>query len=109
MGLWEWGPVKRHLVSPWSTPWDYFFSKRQGRWVIVHPKDGRRIGGAYGGKSYVSSSPAEEQIYLEEVWTLGENGEFLGPVESTAGIIIFHDQILAVEFFGENRAAEETE
>ena len=55
-------------------PWDYVFSRRQAYWVIVHLRDGRKIGGRFDRKSFASSYPADEQIYIEEVWRLDEDG-----------------------------------
>jgi len=41
--------------------------------MIIHLKDGRRIGGRFDENSSASSFPAKEQIYIEEVWELDEN------------------------------------
>ena len=95
----SWRPLARHFVHPIRKPWDYVFGKREPYWIIVHLRDGRKVGGTYGTGSFASSSPAEEQIYLEEVWALDNEGRFLRPVDRSCGIIIMTDQILAVEFF----------
>jgi len=62
-------------------------------------KDGRRIGGRYDTNSFTSSFPAEEQIYIEEVWKLGENGEFVSPIADSKGIMISAKDFEAIEFF----------
>lgn len=49
--------------------------------------------------SHLHSFPAEEQIYLEEIWQLDKKGAFINSVERTKGMIIFKDEILSVEFF----------
>lgn len=83
-----------------SQLWDLIFSQNKARWIIVHLKDGRSIGGWYGEHSYCSSFPSKEQIYLEEVYKINENGEFEGPIiERTDGILILGDDISAIEFF----------
>jgi len=79
--------------------WDSIFAERRQYWVIVHLKDERRIGGLYSSNSLTSSSPAGPEIYLEQVWRLDDAGHFLEPIESTAGILILGDEILALEFF----------
>lgn len=95
--------VARRIASPNARVWDDIFGKRTPYWVIVHLKDQRRIGGLYGGKSFTSHSPAPPEIYLEEVWKLGENGGFTDSrVDSTAGILIMGAEILALEFFQYN-------
>lgn len=91
--------IAKYIISPFQKPWDYVFSKRESCWIIVHLKDERRIGGKYDTKSFSSSAPAEEQIYLEEVWTLDDNGNFLEQVQRSKGIIIMREDITAIEFF----------
>src|SRR5437879_282533 len=60
----SWQPLARRFIHPIRKPWDYVFGKRDPYWVIVHLRDGRRIGGRYDTESFASSSPAEEQLYL---------------------------------------------
>lgn len=97
--LFSWKPIAKLIVHPIQKPWDYVFGKRRPYWLIVHLKDGRKIGGKFNYKSFASSNPAEEQIYLEEVWKLDDDGKFLGAVERTKGIIILSAEILSIEFF----------
>ena len=80
-------------------PWDYVFGKHDPFWIIVHLKNGEKIGGRFGLDSFASSNPADEQIYLQEVWTLDDKGRFLSPVKNSRGIILMNDEIRAVEFF----------
>jgi hypothetical protein len=95
----SWRPVTRHFVNPIKKPWDYVFGKRTPFWIIVHLKNGQKVGGRFGLESFASSNPADEQIYLEEVWLLDEADSFLNPVENSRGIIIMNNEIRAVEFF----------
>ncbi len=95
----SWPPIARHIVSPIAKPWDYVFGRRQVTWVIIHLKDGRKIGGKYDTNSFVTSYPVKEQIYLQEVWELSDQGAFVAPVRRSQGIIVLGDEILAVEFF----------
>ena len=57
------------------------------------------IGGVYDENSFASSFPVDEQIYLEEVWKLSEDGIFLEQIKRSSGIIIMRDEILSVELF----------
>jgi hypothetical protein len=95
----SWAPFSKHIVHPIQKPWDYVFGKREVYWIIVHLRDGRKIGGKYDINSFTSSYPAEEQIYLEEVWELDEGGKFIKPIDRSKGIIIIGKEILSVEFF----------
>jgi len=54
---------RQRIIHPIPKPWDYFFSKRQSLWVIIHLKDGRRIGGRYDTGSFASSFPAGTDLY----------------------------------------------
>jgi len=102
----KWNPISKHIVSPILRPWDYLFSGQatgsRSFWVIVHLNDEehKKIGGRFGRRSYASSYPHEEQIYLERIYPLTEDGEFEDdPIPSSEGMIIFGRDILAVEFF----------
>jgi Family of unknown function (DUF6338) len=97
-----WRPIAKHLIHPIRKPWDYVFVKREPFWIIVHLRNGQRIGGRFGFESFASSEPAEEQIYLEEVWALDNEGRFLYGIERSRGIIIVKEEIRAVEFFRYN-------
>ena len=94
-----WPPLCRHIIHPLPKPWDFVFGNRRAYWVIVNLKDGRKIGGVYGPNSFSSSYPAEEQIYLEQVWKLDEKGRFLEPVERSEGIIILGSELSSIELF----------
>jgi hypothetical protein len=100
--LTTWHPVGKYFVHPIRKPWDYVFRKRTRFWIIVHLKNGQKIGGFFGPESFASSSPADEQIYLEEVWALDEEGRFERLIERSRGIIVMKDEIRAVEFFEQN-------
>lgn len=91
--------LQRSLPHPSCKPWDEFFCRRESYWVIVELRDGRKIGGKYGTKSFVSSAPAAEQIYLEETWELNSDGGFERARTDSAGIMILAADIVTVEFF----------
>ena len=88
----------RLIVNPNPKVWDCVFEQRKSYWVLVHLKDGRRIGGRYSSNSFASNSPAAPEIYLEELWNLDEEGAFTTKVHATNGILILGSEILAVEF-----------
>ena len=95
----EWKPVAKFIVHPVQKPWDWVFRKKESRWVIVHFTNGKRIGGRYDHKSFASSEPAEEQIYLEEVWQLDSNSRFIKPIERSKGVVVLGKEISMIEFF----------
>ncbi len=90
--------LRHRVVHPVNSAWDWCFSRREAAWVIVHLKDGRRIGGVFDVNSFVSSGVGSEQIYIEEVWNLSSEGAFLSPVQGSLGVILLQGEILGVEF-----------
>jgi hypothetical protein len=90
---------KRFILSPFKSPWDYFFEKRESCWVIVHFKNGARIGGVYGQNSFSSAYPHKEQIYLEELWELEGERNFIKKTERTNGVMILNEEIKFIEFY----------
>jgi hypothetical protein len=95
----KWRFFAKYFRDPWPTPWDYIFSKRKALWVIVNLKDGRKIGGEFDRLSSASSYPDKQQIYLEKVWKLDEEGNFIEAIPRSEGIVILGEEISSVEFF----------
>ena len=91
--------ISNHIVHPVDKPWDYVFGNKKSYWVIIHLKDGRRIGGKFDSESFASSFPAQEQIYLQELWKLDENGKFMNKVKQSEGIIISSTEFQSIELF----------
>lgn len=90
---------KKYILSPVNMPWDDVFSKREAYWVIIHMKDGRKIGGKYGTLSRASAFPNQRQIYLETLWEIDDNNAFIKKIERNKGAIFFEDEISIIEFF----------
>jgi len=90
--------LKKYILSPINMPWDEVFSKREALWVIIHLKDGRKIGGKYGTSSRASAFPNQRQIYLEKLWEL-KNNVFVKKIDRSDGAIFFEDEISIIEFF----------
>ena len=91
--------IKKILLSPIKSAWDYYFNKRESSWVIVNLKNGSRIGGVYSSNSFTSTFPVEKQIYLEELWVLDEKGSFVERQDRTDGILILEGEIQSLEFY----------
>ena len=75
-------------AHPTQKPWDYVFSKREPYWAKVTLNDGTQIAGKYSENSFSSSSPAGEQIYLEETWLRNDKGGLERKKNQSAGVII---------------------
>ena len=88
--LWirKWEIMQNIFPHPTQKPWDYIFSKRASYWAKVTLQDGTQIAGKFAENSFVSSSPAKEQIYLEETWIINDKGYLERKEERSAGVII---------------------
>ena len=88
-------------IAPHPTlkPWDYVFSQRKPYWIKVKLKTGEIVAGKFAYKSFASSFPAREEIYLEEVWLLNEKKGFDRPKKRSEGVLILSDSIEYIEFF----------
>lgn len=77
------------LLHPTPTAWDFIFGDRTKSYLIMfHHKSGAKIVGLYSTKSYVSSFPTSQEIYVEEVWQIDEQGGWIDPIEDSAGAFI---------------------
>jgi len=76
---------------------DYVFSLGEPFFIIVHLKDGRRIGGYYGDNSFAGLFPDSGHLYLEEVWNLDHTGTFIDAVPDTKGIVLKPDDYAFLE------------
>jgi len=90
--------VQRSAPHPVEKPWDFVFRKREAYWLKIFLKNGEVLAGRYGSNSFASSAPSDEQLYLEEVWILGEKGQFERVKDRSAGAIISSSEISYVEF-----------
>jgi hypothetical protein len=100
LGL-RWLEGRGRILRRAKTAWDEFFLRRQSCWIIVHLKDGRRMGGFFGDRSFASLYPNSGHLYVQELWKLGPNGEFESRVERSQGIVLRPDDYQMVEVFKE--------
>ncbi|MBF0495538.1 MAG: hypothetical protein HQK58_03020 [Deltaproteobacteria bacterium] len=94
---WRW--LMRNLQSPYPTAWDFFFGQRKCAFVLIHHKNGNKIGGYYGRESFASSYPRGGDIYLETVIAVDDGGRFIEPVDATLGLLIRKNDYELIEFF----------
>lgn len=87
------------VLDPMPTAWDYFFSRKKTRWALIHLKSGEKFGGFFGRRSHASAFPTPESLYLEEVWRVNDEGQFVERVPGSAGLIVSHAECSLIEFF----------
>jgi Family of unknown function (DUF6338) len=83
--------------SPTSRDW-FFSAKAENCYVRFHLKTGETLGGYYGDNSFAASLPHGEEIYVEEVWRLDEDGRFAEQVEGTKGAFVSREDCTLMEF-----------
>lgn len=89
---------QKNAPHPVEKPWDFFFQQRKPHWVKITLNNGTIIGGKFFDRSFASSAPAEEQLYLEETWLLDSKGAFLRKINDTTGVLVLSKNISHVEF-----------
>lgn len=96
-------------VQRLPSAWDYVAGLNEGFYVRVHLRDSDRIvGGVYGTSSFASDERDAVDLYLEELWVLDEDGEFIAPVPTTRGAWIPRESAEFIEFLTGAEAANVT-
>lgn len=90
--------VAHHIGYPTKTAWDSYFKKRRECWILFHLKSGKMVGGYFGPKSYVSAFPQSPEVYVEEVYRVGDDGKFIEKVLGTLGMVILLAEWERLEF-----------
>lgn len=91
--------LKGRIVNLIPNAWDHFFGQGEPCWVLITLKNGKYIGGLYREGSFASSYPNSEDIYISEVWSIDDKGEFKSKIENTKGMWISKDAFDYIEFF----------
>ena len=87
-----------NIMHPVPKAWDYKFSKIQvEKWVIITLENDKHIYGKFGYASLASSEKDERDIFLEEIYTLDEEEQWVKK-ERTDGVWIKASNIKIIEF-----------
>lgn len=79
------------------TAWDWKFGGMTDQWVIVTLKDETRIAGFCGNDSFMSSDPAERDIYIQWVYDIDDKNIWTQRGEN--GVLITAGEISTIEFW----------
>lgn len=80
------------------TAWDWKFEQQEPAWVYVTLKDGSAIMGLFGYNSFASSNPGERDLYIEQIYLIGDDGTWREGAEGK-GILITGGEIKTIEFW----------
>jgi hypothetical protein len=84
--------------SPHVAGWFFRVSKDDYRWVAVTMRDGKRYYGYFSGMSLVWDAAAGSDIYLEDVRTASDKGEWVR-IPGVVCIMLSRAHIISAEFF----------
>lgn len=79
------------------TAWDYTFRKREPSFALVHLNDGSEIAGAWIDGSFASSTSGDRDVYLAQMFQVGDDGNW-DEVVPPRSILICGGSIRMVEF-----------
>lgn len=82
------------------TAWDWKFGGMIEQWVLVTLKDGTRFAGFCGKDSFMSSDPAERDIYIQWIYDIDDNNNWSPRGEN--GVLITAGEIRTIEFWPYN-------
>jgi hypothetical protein len=82
-----------HVVP---TAWDYKFGRMKAEWLLITLKNGTRFAGFCGGCSFASSDPKERDVFIESVFDLDGNDNWL-PTEKS--LFVSAGEITTIEFW----------
>ncbi len=114
-----WYQLRRHVFPavfgfdhPTRTAWDWLFERKKNLWLWLHLKqkdaNGKAIckGGLFGGTSYVSSYPYDQEIYLEKAYSIDENNQAIIEVDENGveldpskGLLVRGSEIERIEVY----------
>lgn len=91
-------------VHPISAAWDWRFSGGEACWVLAILKNGTRWAGYLGTNSFMSSDPAERDIYIQQVYELDSKNQWT-PRDSS--VWIAHGEIQSLEFWPDRKTQQQ--
>lgn len=103
-------PLLEFFGISWSNRlpfcWDWFALKKQGFWLIVEFKDGKKIGGKYEQQSQISQTPlgianAPRDLFIEELYRINDDDTFGEPIPYNRGAWVSAEEIRSIKIFKE--------
>ncbi len=88
--------LKVRPLSHIPTAWDWKFGQTEQEFVLVVLKDGTEFSGLLGPDSFISTDPAERDIYIQKLFELDENGDWLATEKS---LYVGKNEIRTMEFW----------
>ena len=97
-------------LDPAPSAWDFAFRDGGPYFVRLEFRNGERVGGVFAAGSFASAYPGPQDLFLEAVWLLDEEGTFVEPIPGSRGLVIARSELRAIELVapqeGESRYGE---
>ena len=91
----QWCGLNPVHVMP--TAWDWKFGGMTNQWILVTLKDGTRFAGFCGPDSFMSSDPAERDIYIQWIYDIDDSNNWSPRGEN--GVLITAGEVQTIEFW----------
>ena len=93
-------------VHPINSAWDWRFACGPTCWTLIVLKDGTRWAGYLGPKSFISSDPAERDIYIQQVYEIDDECNWKA---RNSSVLITHGEIQSLEFWPDATTPQQEE
>lgn len=86
----RWAPHSERWtrIDPRPTAWDAVFGNLEECFIRVRTRDKTWYAGWFGARSYASSFPDPQSLYVEVAYKIDDNGQLGQPIEGSNGAII---------------------
>lgn len=84
-------------VHVMPTAWDWKFGGMKEQWVLVTLKDGTRFAGFCGKNSFMSSDPAERDLYIQWIYDIDDCNNWSSRGDNS--VLIAASEIRTIEFW----------
>lgn len=88
-----------------ASAWDWRFSRFPETLLTVTLKDGSRVSGWCGTNSFIGSDPKEQDLYIEQVYDVDEEGNWTLKTPGK-GVYIAGGEVRLIEFIPRTAAGE---
>ncbi len=87
--------IRLNPIHPTPSAWDWTFSDLNEQYILVKLNNGSMFGGFLGADSFISSDPDERDLYIEEIFGIDEENNW---VTNGHGVYLTGRDISSIEF-----------
>ena len=88
------------------TAWDGRFREmNEPHWMLITLQDGSEVAGLFGTRSWASSDPNERDLYIEKLFEIDNNGNWL-KANSYKGMLIRPEEVRFIEIWPTTEGGE---